>query len=249
MPHKLPNPASLTGLMLLFIALCYGTAFPCSAQLFEGLKAKIQKELDANPFLREEGVKLRVASEENGYVKLEMYEGNRKAREVIGKGIDILSISLDINMVDGVSSEGRRTVTVLRRAIDQITQIDGVKQIILDAVINTPLDRGVDADTEKDYVEAAKWYEIAAEQGNATAQNNLGVMYGNGQGVQQDYQKAMEWYRKAAEQGHADAQHNLGLFYYNGSGVQQDYQKAMEWYRKAAEQGNATAQNNLGVLY
>ena len=35
--------------------------------------------------------------------------------------------------------------------------------------------------------EAVKWYRMAAEQGIASAQYNLGVMYANGQGVPQDY--------------------------------------------------------------
>ena len=29
----------------------------------------------------------------------------------------------------------------------------------------------------QDYSEAVKWYRLAADQGNATAQYNLGVMY------------------------------------------------------------------------
>ncbi|MEP6880280.1 MAG: caspase family protein, partial [Nitrosospira sp.] len=40
-----------------------------------------------------------------------------------------------------------------------------------------------------------------AEQGNADAQYNLGVIYRNGKGVPQDDAKAVEWYRKAAAQG------------------------------------------------
>jgi TPR repeat protein len=35
----------------------------------------------------------------------------------------------------------------------------------------------------QDYQEALKWYRLAAEQGYATAQNNLGVMYVMGKGV------------------------------------------------------------------
>jgi TPR repeat protein len=54
-------------------------------------------------------------------------------------------------------------------------------------------------------------YRKAADQGNARAQFNLGVLYANGQGVAQDYAEAARWYRKAADQGHADAQNNLGL--------------------------------------
>ena len=37
----------------------------------------------------------------------------------------------------------------------------------------------------QDYAEAVKWYRLAAEQGFAMAQDNLGLMYKNGQGVPQ----------------------------------------------------------------
>ena len=56
-----------------------------------------------------------------------------------------------------------------------------------------------------DYTEAAKWYRKAAEQGDADAQNNLGLCYERGQGVPEDYEEAVKWYRKAAAQGHAGA--------------------------------------------
>ena len=89
----------------------------------------------------------------------------------------------------------------------------------------------------------------AAENGDAEAQNDLGVRYHNGQGVAKDYTEAMKWYRKAAEQGNIVAQYNLAVMYYNGQGVAKDYSEAVKWYRKAAEQGLAQAQNDLGVRY
>jgi len=101
----------------------------------------------------------------------------------------------------------------------------------------------------QDYVQAAKWYRKAAEQGLADAQHNLGHMYSNGYGVTQVYAEALKWYRKAAEQRSAAAQYNLGVMYGNGEGVPQDYAEAMRWFRKAAEQGWAEAQYNLGVMY
>jgi len=61
----------------------------------------------------------------------------------------------------------------------------------------------------QDYAEAMKWFRKAAEQGDAQAQRNLGIMYHGGQGVSQDYGEAMKWFRKAAEQGDAQAQNNL----------------------------------------
>jgi TPR repeat protein len=57
----------------------------------------------------------------------------------------------------------------------------------------------------QDDAEAARWYRLAAEQGHAGAQFNLGIMFANGRGVGQDDAEAARWYRLAAEQGHADA--------------------------------------------
>ena len=97
----------------------------------------------------------------------------------------------------------------------------------------------------QDYAQAVKWYRKAAEQGNAGAQTNLGLMYANGQGVPQDYAQAVVWYRKAAEQGNIDAQNNLGLMYANGQGVPQDYVRAHMWFNLAASgASDASAREN-----
>ena len=90
---------------------------------------------------------------------------------------------------------------------------------------------------------------MSAEQGNVFAQNNLGLLNANGQGVIQNYQEAVRWYRLAAEQGYALAQNNLSIMYWRGKGVTQDYEAAAKWFRLASKQGNADAQYNLGVLY
>ena len=109
--------------------------------------------------------------------------------------------------------------------------------------------QGMDYLYKKDYSKAAECFRKAADQGDAEAQYNLGVMYDNGHGVQQDYQEAVKWYRKSADQGVAEAQYNLGIMYCNGDGVQQNYQEAVKWYKKSADQGNAQAQYNLGDMY
>ena len=102
---------------------------------------------------------------------------------------------------------------------------------------------------EAQFNEIIKWYRKAADQGDAAAQNNLGLIYDEGLGVKQDYAEAVKWYRKAAEQDNARAQDNLGTMYYNGHGVKQDYAEAVKWYRKAADQGYAAAQCDLGYMY
>ena len=88
-----------------------------------------------------------------------------------------------------------------------------------------------------------------AEEGDAEAQFDLGVLYDYGEGAKQNRVKAAEWYRLAAEQGHAKAQFNLGVLHYNGEGVKQNRVEAAKWYRLAAEQKIAAAQFNLGILY
>jgi TPR repeat protein len=45
----------------------------------------------------------------------------------------------------------------------------------------------------QDHQEAVRWYRLAADQGYADAQYNLGVMYYKGQGVPQDYGEAHMW--------------------------------------------------------
>lgn len=69
----------------------------------------------------------------------------------------------------------------------------------------------------RDYAQARKWFRLAAAQGSASSQSNLGVMYDNGQGVPQDYTQALKWYRLAAAQGDASALNNLGVAYMYGA--------------------------------
>ena len=83
-------------------------------------------------------------------------------------------------------------------------------------------------------MEAAKWYRMAAEQGDAAGEYNLGLAYDNGQGVPQDYAEAVKWYGEAAEQGYAWAQSNLGGLYHEGHGVPQNYVQAYMWLNLAA---------------
>jgi tetratricopeptide (TPR) repeat protein len=91
--------------------------------------------------------------------------------------------------------------------------------------------------------------EARANNGDASAQFDLGVRCGKGDGVPVDHEKAAVWYRKAAEQGLAKAQAALGRCYAIGEGVAQDYAEAAKWSRKAAEQGDARGQLNLGFSF
>ena len=113
-----------------------------------------------------------------------------------------------------------------------------------------PYEDGRTAYEAGDYAYALGFWRPLAEQGNATAQFNLGGMYDLGQGVPKDYAAAVYWYLKAAGQGHANAQYNLANMYEDGQGVLGDgTAAAAAWYRRAAEQGYAPAQANLAAMY
>ena len=110
-------------------------------------------------------------------------------------------------------------------------------------------DEAVAAYGRGDYATAIRGFLVHAEQGDATAQYNLGLMYAKGEGVPENDAEAVGWFRKAAEQGDATAQSNLGVMYATGRGVLKDDTEAVRWYRLAAEQGHDSAQFNLGLMY
>ena len=95
----------------------------------------------------------------------------------------------------------------------------------------------------------AKEVRKSAEEGNASAQYRLGLLYNGGVGVPQDYGQAKEWFEKAAKQGHVGAQINLGTLYLQGEGAPQSDQMALFWIRPAAEQGHVLAFAKLGWMY
>ena len=108
--------------------------------------------------------------------------------------------------------------------------------------------QGLTAYKQSDYQTAFKLWLPLAEQGDASTQFNLGVMYAKGRGVKQDDVEAVKWYRQAAEQGLALAQYNLGLKYAKGQGVRQDKGQAKEWFGKACDNGYQDGCENYGKL-
>jgi TPR repeat protein len=112
-----------------------------------------------------------------------------------------------------------------------------------------PLEDANAAHERGDYATALRLWRPLADQGDAAAQFNLGVMYASGRGIPQNYAEALKWFRLAAAQGSAGAQFFLGNMYLSGQGVPESYAEAVKWYRLAADQGNATAQVFLGNMY
>ena len=93
----------------------------------------------------------------------------------------------------------------------------------------------------QDYSMSIKFLRLAADQGYAAGQFNLGLMYYYGHYVEQSYEEASRLYQLAADQGDARAQFDLGYMYAYGQGVEQSYEEAFRLFQMAADQGDADA--------
>lgn len=102
--------------------------------------------------------------------------------------------------------------------------------------------------TERNEEKSLEWYLKAAQEGDAVAQENAGLIYIRRQG-KTNKKKAFEWFSKAAERGDAEAQQNLGSCYLYGDGVEKNERLAFEWYSKSAEQGFAVAQRYVADCF
>lgn len=100
----------------------------------------------------------------------------------------------------------------------------------------------------EEFSEKARDLLQKAEQGNAVAQVQLGMLYETGDGVRQDYKEAAKWYGAAANQGNPYGLNNMATMYRRGWGVKQDFDKAIKWYKQAASQGDAQAKETLKLL-
>lgn len=101
---------------------------------------------------------------------------------------------------------------------------------------------------KKSDANAVKWYQKAADLGNAIAQYYLGEMYAKGRGVAQNDIEALKWYRRSAEQGYDIAQYNIGIYYKEGKCVPTDLEQAQHWFQNAAAQGNKNAKKEYDAI-
>ena len=101
----------------------------------------------------------------------------------------------------------------------------------------------------KNYAEALKCFQEAAEHGDAYAQLCLGSLYYKGHGVTKDFTEAIKWWQNAADQGNAIAIRNIGEMYADGQGVAKDIDKAIKLMIQAGELGDYRAYRNLGNNY
>jgi len=94
-----------------------------------------------------------------------------------------------------------------------------------------PLEDADIAMKRRDYPTAVRLIRPLAEQGNATAQYNLGVFYDNGLGVPQDKVNAYMWFNLSAAQGKpgAAAFRDLIARYMTPDQIAEAQKRTREW--------------------
>ncbi|CAE8597324.1 unnamed protein product [Polarella glacialis] len=98
--------------------------------------------------------------------------------------------------------------------------------------------------------EAARWFQLAGEQGVPEAQFNLGQMLFSGEaGLQANKEQAFYWLAQAAEKKVAAARYYVGMMYLDGDGVDKDLGIAINYLTAALDQGVSEANYPLGTAY
>jgi TonB family protein len=93
-----------------------------------------------------------------------------------------------------------------------------------------------------------KWFGLAADQGNAIAETNLGYLYAS-MSTSAGIKEAAYWFQKAADTGYSPGEINIAGMYMRGIGVPYDPTQGIAWYRKAADQNDLDALLLLGQIY
>ncbi len=100
----------------------------------------------------------------------------------------------------------------------------------------------------RDLTTAAGWYDSAARLGERGAQEQMGRILEQGDGLPKNMDSAVKWYELAAGNGCTGAIRRLAELRFYGIGVPKHMLKAVEGFRKAAEAGDVSAMVMLGNL-
>lgn len=107
------------------------------------------------------------------------------------------------------------------------------------------------AGSEPDYETAKAYFTLSADQKDMDGLFYLGVIYGQGWGVDKDSVKAASYFKNALEQGSGRAAYNLAVLYtYGDKEIRQDLEKGLDYFCRAAElgyEGTADLMNDTAV--
>ena len=105
-------------------------------------------------------------------------------------------------------------------------------------------------DKSEENEEAVKWYQIAADTGDAEAEHGLAEMYAAGDGIAQNNSEALRLFTSSANKGFKPSVRIMAAAYEEGEmGVRADYEKAREWLEKGIQLGDQWSIKRLSQAY
>ena len=134
-------------------------------------------------------------------------------------------------------------MTALNLAMPRAEAGDSAAQTLVAEILSRGL--GVARDEAK----AAKWYQLAAEQGVPEAQFQYALLLLDGRFVKKDPQGAYALMQSAAEAGNRLAQFNFAQLLVDRERGEAGMAKAVSYYKRAADAGLADAQYAMSQVY
>ena len=102
---------------------------------------------------------------------------------------------------------------------------------------------------EQNETVAAQWYGLAAAQGDAEAQLQMGQACAKGVGVEKGFAGGRQLLHLCCQAGSRQGSVPDGTGLRTGQGVEKNLEQAAKWFAMAAEQGHDWAQCKLGAMY
>ncbi len=176
---------------------------------------------------------------------------------------DVDSTEVEEDSGDSFFSFITKPIAKLFLADEEVVDSDGKKETFLEQNLRLASKGDAEAQmnlgymylygnngVERDFDKAFKYYNMAAEQDNPIALNNVGSLYFNGIGVEKNRSEAIKYFRKSAQLGNDNAATNLAFIYLTGNNNDSDRNKqAIRLFQQAAKNGNKLAEFMLGYAY
>lgn len=92
--------------------------------------------------------------------------------------------------------------------MEELIKLANEGNVVAQEKVGTAYMKGING-AEKNLFEALKYFELAANNGSAMANYQMGKAYEKGNGVNCDIEKAKEYYKKSADMGYINAVNTL----------------------------------------
>jgi TPR repeat protein/S1-C subfamily serine protease len=100
---------------------------------------------------------------------------------------------------------------------------------------------------ETNYTIAAKYFQKAADNGDANSLGYIGMMYATGRGLEKNFMQSFKCNLSSATKGSSYGQNNVAINYYLGEGVIKDKIESLAWYNIAASSDEEYVHNRDAI--